>query len=264
MTIKEFLASVPLVRRVFIRLLRATARDISLKNPWTGDQLTLNSFKHKGYWYFGKERERLTMERFRQQIRTGATVLEVGGHIGFISQYFAKLVGAEGKVIVFEPGSNNLPYIERNTAQLPQVRIERLAVSDRVGEATFYEDDITGQNNSLLDDYHGAAGVANSHKMGVVKKARTVRLTTLDAYIEANALKVDFIKIDIEGNELNALLGAEKSLKHISALMIEVTEYQEEVASLLKRCGYVLSDDKGNRLDTLGPTFGGNVFAIRG
>jgi FkbM family methyltransferase len=264
MSIKQFLAGIPLARRIFLRLLRATARDISRKNPWTGDRLTLNSFKHKGYWFFGKDRERLTMERFRQYLRPGATVLEVGGHIGFISQYFAKLVGPEGKVIVFEPGSNNLPYIERNTAQLPQVRIERQAVSDHGGEATFYEDDITGQNNSLLDDYHGAAGVANSHKMGDAKKARTVSLTALDDYIEAHGLKVDFLKIDIEGNELNALRGAEKSLKEIPALMVEVTEHQAEVANLLQRCGYVLSDDKGNRLDKLGPTFGGNVFATKG
>ena len=263
MSIKSLLASVPLVRRLFILLLRATARDVSIKNPWTSDQLTLNTFKHKGYWYFGKQRERLTMERFRQQIPPSATVLEVGGHIGFISQYFAKLVGTQGKVIVFEPGSNNLPYIERNTAKIPQVRIERQAVSDRIGEAIFYEDDITGQNNSLLDDYRGAVGVAHSHKMEIIKKARTVRLTTLDAYIEANALKVDFIKIDIEGNELNALMGAEKSLKHIAALMIEVTEHQEEVAALLRRSGFTLSDDKGKILDSLGASFGGNVFAVR-
>lgn len=264
MSIKQYLAGLPLVRRVFIRLLKATARDVSLQNPWTGDRLALNSFKHKGYWFFGKDRERLTMERFRQQIPAGATVLEVGGHIGFIAQYFAKLVGPEGKVIVFEPGSNNLPYIERNTAKLPQVRIERQAVSDRIGEATFYEDDITGQNNSLLDDYHGAAGVAQSHAMGGMKKARTVRLTTLDAYIDAHGLKVDFIKIDIEGNELNALRGAGKSLSRIKALMVEVTEQQEEVAKLLRLAGYTLSDDKGEILDTLGPTFGGNVFAVRG
>lgn len=263
MSLKRFLSSLPLVRPLFLRLLKATERDISLKNPWTGDMLTLNSFRHKGYWYFGKERETLTMKRFQEHIRSGATVLEIGGHIGFISQYFAKLVGPTGRVVVFEPGANNLPYIERNTAHLPQVSIERQAVSDRVGEATFYEDNITGQNNSLLNDYRGADSVADSHKMEVLKEARTVKLTTLDAFIAAHSLKVDFVKIDIEGNEYNALLGAENSLKAIPALMIEVTERQAEVAALLRRHGYVLSDEAGLPLGELGPAFGGNVFAVK-
>ena len=234
-----------------------------MMNPWSGNQITLNTFKHKGYWYFGKERERRTMERFSQLVRPGDTVLEVGGHIGFISQYFAKLVGPRGKVIVFEPGLNNLPYILRNTVHLPQVLVECLAVSNHVGEATFYEDDITGQNNSLMSNYRGADDVAKSHKLDVVKVARTVKLTTLDAYIEANPLKVDFVKIDIEGYELNALKGAENLLKRTPALMIEITEHHDEVVALLRKHGYVMSDDKGNVIDVLGPSFAGNVFFFK-
>ena len=45
--------------------------------------------------------------------------------------------------------------------------------------------------------------------------------------------------------------------------MIEVTEHQEEVAALLRRSGFTLSDDKGKILDSLGASFGGNVFAVR-
>jgi FkbM family methyltransferase len=263
MSLKSVISSLLVIRPLFLRLLKATARDVSIKNPWSGDRLFLNSFQHKGYWYFGKEREAQTMVRFRQLIAPGATVLEVGGHIGFISQYFAKLVGPSGHVFVFEPGTNNLPYLEQNTHHLAQVHVERQAVSNRIGQATFYQDNITGQNNSLLDDYKGAESVSRSHGMEVVKESHTVNLTTLDAFIDERGLSIDFVKIDIEGNEFNALLGAKESLKHIKALMIEVTEHQLEVFSLLRSYGFELSDESGKVHAGLTPRFNGNIFAIK-
>lgn len=263
MNIKRAIASLPFVRPLFLRLLRATARDVRLTNPWTSDRLVLNSFRHKGYWYFGKDREAATMARFGELIQPGATVIEVGGHIGFITQYFARLAGPSGRVIVFEPGANNLPYITRNTAHLPQVRIEPVAVSDRVGEAVFYEDNITGQNNSLLDDYRGAASVASTHKMEVVKHSRAVRLTTLDAYLGGRADPIDFVKIDVEGHELAVLEGAGDMLRRCRALMVEVTERQADVFALLRRNGYVLSDERGVEIGDAGTSFSGNIFAVR-
>jgi FkbM family methyltransferase len=263
MSLKHYISALPVVRPLFLQLLRLTARDVSLKNPWTGDSLLLNTFRHKGYWYFGKERESQTMERFRQLIKPGATVVEIGGHIGFITQYFAKLVGPGGRVYVFEPGTNNLPYIERNTRRQAQVRIQTEAVSDRVGQATFYQDDITGQNNSLIDDYRGAESVSRTHGMKVVKESRVVRLTTLDAFVAEKGLRVDFVKIDIEGNELNALRGAESSLGGISALMVEVTERQDEVFALLRRHGFRITDECGTVIDAPANGFSGNIFAVR-
>lgn len=97
-----------------LKVLKLVSIDIAIRNPYTGDRLLLNLYRHKGYWYFGMGRERATMEKFRQLIPAGSNVVEIGGHIGFISQYFSMLVGETGNVVVFEPGSNNLPYTEAN------------------------------------------------------------------------------------------------------------------------------------------------------
>lgn len=85
MSIRRFIAKTPFLRPVVLHLLRWMARDTSLTNPWTGSRIYLNSFRHKGYWFFGKEREAGTMARFAELIRPGDTVVEVGGHIGFIT-----------------------------------------------------------------------------------------------------------------------------------------------------------------------------------
>lgn len=263
MNIKKLISSLPLVRPLFLRFLRATQRDVVMKNPWTGDRLLMNTFRHKGYWYFGKDREAATMQRFKELIKPGSTIIEVGGHIGFVSQYLAHLTGHAGRVLVFEPGLNNLPYLEQNVAKLPQVKIERMAVSDRVGEAVLYEDDITGQNNSLVKDYRRAAGVATSHKMEMIKTSRAVTLTTLEAYTERLRGGIDFIKIDIEGHEFAALQGAKALLSRVPALMVEITEHHAAIADLLEGLGFCLTDENNRPVDLRVAGYDGNVFATK-
>jgi FkbM family methyltransferase len=262
MSLRRRVSSITLFRAFALRLLRALARDISIRNPWTGDPLWLNSFLHKGYWFFGREREAGTMRRLASVVQPGDTVFEVGGHIGYVCQYFSRLVGSDGRVVVFEPGTNNLPYLQRNVQRLSNVRIEAVAVSDHSGEAILYQDNITGQNNSLLPDYLFLTGVESSHHMRADRQEVKVRLTTLDAFLESTGMQSDFIKIDIEGHELAALGGASQILRKARGLMVEVTENQAEVGRLLLAAGFELSDDSGTGLASL-EGYSGNVFALR-
>jgi FkbM family methyltransferase len=55
------------------------------------------------------------------------------GHIGFTSLYFANLVAPSGKVIVFEPGLNNLEYIRSNIANVNSIILEVAGCSDQDG-----------------------------------------------------------------------------------------------------------------------------------
>ena len=53
----------------------------------------MNTFKHKGYWYYGKNREKSEINCFCKLIKKGDKVLEVGAHIGYVTQIFEKIVG---------------------------------------------------------------------------------------------------------------------------------------------------------------------------
>jgi len=249
---KKALSKLPFLRTCALWMLRSLRRDINLKNPWTGDRLFLNSYTHKGYWFYRRSRERLTMDRFASLIDSGDTVLDVGGHIGYISQWFAKLVGPTGRVVVFEPGTNNLRYIRRNTSPLLNVVLETSAVSDTVGTSVLFEDAITGQNNSMLSDYQNLDGVAASHGVEAHRTSRPVSTITLDEYVDRAGITVDFIKLDIEGHELYALRGAVKTLINAKAVMVEVTENSHEVAELLQKLDFTTTDASGSivtRLD---------------
>ena len=77
-------------RRILLPFLKLAAFDFSVAHHWTGDRFILNCFRHKGYWYHGRVREFSTMQAFGCLIAKGETVIEVGGHVGYLTLYFAK------------------------------------------------------------------------------------------------------------------------------------------------------------------------------
>lgn len=102
------------LRSFVLPVLRLVNRDIKIRHHWTGHKIRLNLFRHKGYWFHGRRRELREMQAFEKLIDPLDVVAEVGGHIGYLSLWFAELTREGGWVFVFEPGDNNLPYLRDN------------------------------------------------------------------------------------------------------------------------------------------------------
>ncbi|MCD1260481.1 FkbM family methyltransferase [Paenibacillus athensensis] len=227
-------------RLVLPALKRFGPGDMTIAHHYTKEPLRLHGFRHKGYWYYGKKRERETMAGFARLIRPGDTVVEVGGHIGYMSLYFARLAGHTGCVHVFEPGPNNWPYIAGNVAGKRNIVLDRRGVGSACGALTLYLDDLTGQNNSFVPHFEGFAANCRNAYVGQppVEEAR-VEVVTLDAYAEAAGVRPDFIKIDVEGFELEVARGMTGLLERDKpALMIEVQRDREKLWELLAARGY--------------------------
>lgn len=257
------IATSPLLRRVALPIFeRCNPGDVRIRHHYTQQRFKLHSYRHKGYWFHGVRREQQTMQFFAQVLRPGDTVVEVGGHIGYLSLWFAELVGSAGKVVVFEPGQNNLPYLRENVAAAGNVEIVEAAVSDRNGAATFYVEGLTGQNNSLLGDYSRFAENRQRAFSSEAYREQQVQTLRLDDFVQRRDLDVDLIKIDIEGAEYLALSGAKKLLaEQQPMLMVEVTKRQDEAFELLTNLGYQLLTPSGESIaDTRDSD--GNVCAI--
>lgn len=245
-------------------LQRLSPGDIHIRHHWTGERFLLDAFRHKAYWYHGKRREHAAMQLFAELIGEGDLVVEVGGHIGYLTLYFAQLAGPNGRVQVFEPGPNNLPYLRKNTAGRAQIEVLERAVSDRAGSARFHLENNTGQNNSLLADcrvrrFNEATAFVN----GVAPSIIEVSCVTLDDLMStASGSLPAFIKIDVEGAELLVLRGMPELLRAGPALMVEVTENAEEVLALLTAASYQCFSDSRQRI-TSPRALRGNVFCLR-
>lgn len=197
---------------------------------------------------------------FSKIVLPNSNVIEVGGHIGFISIFFEKLNAPSGTIYVFEPGTNNLPYIENNLSNSSRIKLIKKAVGDKQGIVDFYEDDLTGQNNSVLENFQG---LKDNQEFSFVESKTTkaqVPITTLDHELQDK--KVDFIKIDIEGGEWAAICGAEKIIsQQTPAIMVEVQANEKEIFSKFSKLNYVLFDEEKHIL-TKENQLKGNVFCL--
>lgn len=143
---------------------------------------------------------------FRAVVTPGATVFDVGANLGAYTLLFAQWVGPAGKVVAFEPAPAAATGLRRLVALndvSDRVQIVEAAVSRAVGTARFASQGSSGAN-ALVDAGQGAGGVIS------------VPTTSLDAFCEAHDLRPDVIKIDVEGEELEVLRGARRTLSRPS------------------------------------------------
>lgn len=152
----------------------------------------------------------------------GGTVLDIGANVGAHTIPFAHAVGPTGRVVAFEP-QRQLAYMLSGTVALCgtwQVKVQQCALGKDDGSVHIPPLDYSGQNN------FGALEVGK-HTEGehVVRLPLDVMATDCD--------RVDFIKIDVEGMELDVLLGAEQIIAtHRPVLAIEA-DRDPQVPSLL-------------------------------
>ena len=127
---------------------------------------------------------------------TGDVVLDCGAFTGNTSLYFSRKVGPEGHVYSFEPLLNSFSLLSRNLRRVPNATPFFYAVSDKPGIVRF----------SLPPSQQSAAA-------SISESGSEVKSISLDAFVKKNRIpKVDFIKMDIEGGEGDALCGAAETI----------------------------------------------------
>ena len=260
--IRAGLASFAVLRALALPFLRRIDRQITIKHPYTGHPFTLRSYTHKGYWYYGKTREAATMDRLRRLIRPGDTVIDAGGHIGFVAQFMSDLVGPDGQVHVFEPGSENVRFLGLNLADSPNAMHIKAALTAENGRQPFYEENVGGFMNSFDPSYAQCSEQGQWIAKHLQVTRRTVATMRLDDYTLRHKIVPQFLKIDVEGSELDVLKGAMGTVSQIPALMVEVSRNEREVFALLTALGFHLTHPDG-RTVACPEEMIGNIFAER-
>ncbi len=148
------------------------------------------------------------------RVEPGMVVLDIGANVGFYSLFFARLVGAAGRVHAFEPDPLSRRILEgrrdaanaanaANTASLSNLEIAAVALGDREGRVTLYCNPTNRADNRLHDSLQ-APGV----------EAVDVPLTTLDAFCaERGITRIDAMKMDVQGAEVAALRGMKETMR---------------------------------------------------
>lgn len=141
----------------------------------------------------------------------GDVMVDVGANAGFFTVLLGMLAGQAGRVVSFEPGANNLSRLKNNIAlnKLANVTLIEQPASNLPGNITFFINSDDSGGHAMWD----VGTFPGNVKSAAAPQSVTMRATTLDAEFERLGLPLPKImKIDVEGAEVQVLLGAAKML----------------------------------------------------
>lgn len=137
--------------------------------------------------------------------KKGDVVVDAGAFVGMFAVKAAKAVGDKGTVIAIEPEKENVKFLERN---VEENKLENVIVVDK---ALWSE---KGKRMLYLD-YRSAASLVYLRD-----RCSDIEVDTLDNIIGKLNTDVDYIKMDVEGAELEVLRGAYNTLKKNLSIII--------------------------------------------
>lgn len=206
--------------------LRRMERDLSgWKDQWRLDHIRARAFKAKagmllpcgpymirindGPNFFMQYKDIFVNRIYHFQTASPApTILDCGGNIGMSVLYY-KLIYPHAKVTTFEPDPSVFGYLQDNVARhgMNDVQLVQAAVCGREGSLTFHSD---GKYASNL-----ASETAPLEEGWTKQRVPCVRLSS---YLTA---PIEFLKINIEGAEWEALADSGERLRLVNEMVIE-------------------------------------------
>lgn len=151
-----------------------------------------------------------------QFLSKDAVFLDIGANVGAYIFSLESHLKPEN-IYAFEP---NHQLYKRLKRLFPNSHISDIALSDNNTEAEFKIPVINGKNvhtrGTLQTDFH-----EQDEEKTILQKVKVRKLDDL----KINFSRLDFIKIDVEGNEMRTLFGAKETIrKHRPILMVEMEQ----------------------------------------
>jgi FkbM family methyltransferase len=156
----------------------------------------------------------------KKELKEGMMIVEVGANIGYYTLIEARKIGPTGHIIAFEPSPRNMHLLRTNIALNKvdeRIEIIQKGIGARSGRSTFYLTN-KGNTSSFIkrDDQNGIT----------ISQAVDVDIISLDDFFAARPpRKIDLVRMDVEGYELEVIEGMRKlmaSPEAPGALFIEV------------------------------------------
>lgn len=153
-------------------------------------------------------------------VKQNQVVLDIGAHKAGYLYFLRDRVGDSGRVYAFEPQSYLYNYLIKlkRIFNWDNVTIEQIALSDMTGRLNLF----MPQNEMRKKSSPSATIVENKNSEELILMEE-VSVDTLDNYCSANNIAPDFVKIDVEGNELKVFRGGLNTLERYKPkILVEI------------------------------------------
>lgn len=189
--------------------------------------------------------EELLAHGYGRFLSGASLAIDVGANLGFHTGTLARYC----KVIAFEPIPEQVAELRHQFADRPHAEIRQVALGRIAGEQSFHH----------FRFGHGMSGLLPRGDQTEAVELIKVRVDTIDNQL-AGLERVDYIKIDIEGGEIDCLLGGRETImRHRPFISAEYGRpgympYGHAAGTLFitaQSFGYVISDLFGNLIESL-------------
>ena len=150
------------------------------------------------------------------------TVLDIGANIGYYTLIFAKLVGDDGKVFAFEPEPSNFSLLEKNVEinGYRNVELAQKAASNKIGKMKLYINEKNAGGHMIYDTHEN-------------RNVVEIDVTRLDDHLNNLSTPINFVKMDVEGSEIDVIEGMKDILQKTKDIII-MSEFNPYC---IERCG---------------------------
>ncbi|OGU40308.1 MAG: hypothetical protein A2X61_10850 [Ignavibacteria bacterium GWB2_35_12] len=209
---------------------KGTRKISRLRNKIKMD-LDLNEFLQSYLYLFGSY-ELPTIRFIKKTLKKGDIVIDIGANVGYLSLTFAQIIGDLGKVYGFEPEKRNFEIFNENIKLngFKNIHPYKLAVSDNNKIIKLYlsKNENQGIHSTLL------------HTDTLSENFEEIEAIILDDFVIQNKIyKIDLVKIDVEGAEIDVVNGMKNILRDKKPVLI-----LELVSELQKLKNMTTSDFK--------------------
>ncbi len=183
--------------------------------------ININNRKYEFYYKLSKKKQD---SKYFQKIITGGVyrkinlnhnidiILDIGANIGATSIFFA-LNYPNSTIFSFEPVSETYDILLKNTKLFNNIFCKKYAVTNNTGEQQIYIDQERLGRSSLIEKHRNM-------DISYSEKTKTINLNNF--IDENNISKIDILKIDCEGSEVEILDSIKNYLSKISLIYIEI------------------------------------------
>tara|TARA_Y100000590_G_scaffold305237_1_gene344281 strand:+ start:66 stop:908 length:843 start_codon:yes stop_codon:yes gene_type:complete len=179
--------------------------------------LSLSAKGYNNYGSFNKTGEKNFIKSIADDLKLS---LDIGANIGSYTLLLAEETNSD--IISFEPLEEAFKTLQKNSSKFPErIKAFNIALGDKKKEEYINFSDGTSEKATFLNEYEKLSFFETKNK-----KQKLININTLDEFVFQNEniikKKIDFIKIDTEGYELEVIKGSKKVIEQNQPKYIQI------------------------------------------
>lgn len=182
------------------------------------------------YFLYKMVFEQRNLKCIEKLLPTDAMVLDIGAGFGFYTLAIAQSPRTT-KVHSFEPNALNFARCQRVTSKSSlgdRIELNLLAISNQTGKKLLRLDRENPANHSIEQ---------SDFENGSFEEVLTV---TVDDYCQQKEIRPNFIKLDVQGHELQCLFGARRTLEYCNNLVLLIElDFENHYSKVLELVNYM-------------------------